>query len=695
MNSKKAWFFLLPVITLIAFFSAQCRTVSDPVTREQLILQLLYKQSQQFHYNPVKIDDAFSREAYKDFINNMDGGKRFLTQKDLRALDKYNTLLDDAFAEGTLEFFNKFQEIFMKSLDKTEAYYKEILNTDLMDSKDESIVVDPDKRDYATDDKDLKEVWRRNIRYDFFNRYYEAMEDLEKDKKTRPKDSIIADIKKDIRESYENYFERIRKARDADRFEVYVNSLLHVYDPHTEYFSPKDKENFNINMSGKLEGIGARLQAEKEYTKVVSIVPGGPAWKQKELENNDIIMAVKQAGQEFVDIKGMNIDDVVQQIRGKKGTIVTLKVKKATNEIKEITITRDEVIMDEGYARSALVATDSTGEKVGYIRLPKFYSQFESTNGVSCARDVDKELRKLVAEGAKSLIFDLRNNGGGSLQEVVEMSGLFFKNGSVVQVRDKDRTNSYSDSDSGVSFDGPMVVLVNSNSASASEIFAACMQDYKRAVIVGGENTFGKGSVQRFINLDRINGFDQFKPLGELKITIQKYYRVSGGSVQLKGVEPDVLLPDAYRYIDNGEKEYEHPLSYDVIGANATAVIDHPVSNYEQLRENSKLRTTANSEFILIDKQAQSYKQMKDDSIIPLKYDKYKEKMDDRKAQSKQFENIGKQEIAGLYTYNLKADMDYINFDSSRIGRNEEFLKTIRKDPSILESIQILRDIKN
>ena len=583
----------------------------------------------------------------------------------------------------------------MKSLDKTEAYYKEILNTDLMDSKDESIIIDPDKRDYATDDKDLKEVWRRNIRYDFFNRYYEAMEDLEKDKKTRPKDSIIAEIKKDIRESYENYFERIRKARDADRFEVYVNSLLHVYDPHTEYFSPKDKENFNINMSGKLEGIGARLQPEKEYTKVVSIVPGGPAWKQKELENNDIIMAVKQAGQEFVDIKGMNIDDVVQQIRGKKGTIVTLKVKKATNEIKEITITRDEVIMDEGYARSALVATDSTGEKVGYIRLPKFYSQFESTNGVSCARDVDKELRKLVAEGAKSLIFDLRNNGGGSLQEVVEMSGLFFKNGSVVQVRDKDRTNSYSDSDSGVSFDGPMVVLVNSNSASASEIFAACMQDYKRAVIVGGENTFGKGSVQRFINLDRINGFDQFKPLGELKITIQKYYRVSGGSVQLKGVEPDVLLPDAYRYIDNGEKEYEHPLSYDVIGANATAVIDHPVSNYEQLRENSKQRTTANSEFILIDKQAQSYKQMKDDSIIPLKYDKYKEKMDDRKAKSKQFENIGKQEIAGLYTYNLKADMDYINFDSSRIGRNEEFLKTIRKDPSILESIQILRDIKN
>lgn len=694
MNSKKAWFLFLPSLMLVLIFSAHCRNATDPTTREQLILQIVYKQSQQYHFSPIKIDDTFSKEAFKDFVDNMDSGKRFITKKDLSTLEKYKTQLDEFFKEGNLEFFDKFQDILLKSIDKTEKYYKEILETDLFQSKDESINMDVEKRDWPSDDKDLKETWRKNIKYDFFSRYYDAMEDLEKDKKTRSKDSMIYDIKKDIRESYENYFDRLRKTKTSDRFEVYVNSLLHVYDPHTEYFSPNDKENFDITMSGKLIGIGARLQAEKEYTKVTSIVPGGPAWKQKELETNDIIIAVKQSGEEFLDIKGMNIDDVVKKIRGKKGTEVTLKVKKSNNSIKDITIVRDEVIMDEGFARSALIFKDSLSEKIGYIKLPKFYADFESPNGVSCAKDVDKELKKLVAEGAKSLIFDLRNNGGGSLQEVVEMSGLFFKNGTVVQVRDRDRTNSYNDTDDGISFDGPMVVLINSNSASASEIFAACLQDYKRAVIVGGEPSFGKGSVQRFIKLDRLSGFDQFKPLGELKITIQKYYRVSGGSVQLKGVEPDIYLPDVYKYIDNGEKEYEHPLSYDVIQANATAKIDNPISNYAELKKNSEQRISANADFEMIENQALKYKALKDDNIYPLQYDKFKKLLDTRKADAKKFEDFGKNELKDVLAANLQSDKDYIQSDSSRIGRNEDFIKNIRKDYFIMESMNILKDIK-
>lgn len=696
MNSKKAWFLIIPSIMVVLILSAHCRSNTDPITREQLILQTLYKQSQQYHYAPIKIDDEFSKKAFQDFLNNMDSGKRFLTKKDLRSLDNYKTLLDDQFREGSIEFYNKFTEILLKSFDKTEAYYKEILASDLFQSKDETMVVDPDKRDWSADDKELKEQWRKNIKYDFYSRYYEAMEDLEKTKISKAKDSTIIDIKKDIMESYDSYFERLRNAKDGERFEIYVNSLLHLYDPHTEYFSPKEKENFNINMSGKLEGIGARLQTDKEYTKVASIVPGGPAWKQKELETNDIIMAVKQAKDEFVDIKGMNIDDVVKQIRGKKGTVVTLKVKKANNNIVEITIVRDEVILDEGFARSAIIQVDSlSGDKIGYLRLPKFYADFESPNGVSCAKDVEKELKKLVSEGAKGLVFDIRNNGGGSLQEVVEMAGLFFKNGTVVQVKDREKVTTYNDTDDGIAFDGPIIMMINSNSASASEILAACLQDYKRAITIGGERSFGKGSVQRFVNLDRINGYDQFKPLGELKITIQKYYRVSGGSVQLKGVEPDVKIPDIYQYLDNGEKEYEHPLSYDVIDANATAKIDHPILNYEEIRAKSIARTSANSDFALIDEQAKSFKSLKDDLIYPLQYDKFKAKLDKRKEEAKKFEKIGKDQVNLLYATNLKADSEYIQSDSSRIGRNEDFIKNIRKDLLILESLNVLKDIKN
>ena len=696
MNSKKAWFIFFPFIMVALIFSVQCRTSSDSISREQLIIQTLFKQSQNFHYNPVKVDDDFSKKAFHDFLDNMDPGKRFLTKKDLQSIEKYKTLLDDYFKNGSLEFLQNFHEILMRSVNKTEAYYKDILSQDLLQgSSNETIEIDPEKREWASDDKELKKLWNQSIRYDFNSRYYEAMSDLEKDKKTRPQDSIVMEIKKDIQESYENYFERIRSSKESDRFEVYVNTLLHLYDPHTEYFSPRDKENFNITMSGKLEGIGARLTTEKEYTKVASIVPGGPAWKQKELEANDIIMAVKQDKEEFVDIKGMNIDDVVKQIRGKKGTSVTLKVKKSNNDIKEITIVREEVIMDEGYARSAIVTTDSLSEKVGYLRLPRFYADFESSNGVSCAKDVAKELKKLIAEGAKSLVFDLRNNGGGSLQEVVEMAGLFIKDGSVVQVRDREKVIPYNDTDDRVVFDGPVAVLINSNSASASEILAACLQDYKRAVIIGGENTFGKGTVQRFINLDRIPGYDQFKPLGELKITIQKYYRVSGGSVQLKGVEPDILIPDIYRYLDNGEKEYEHPLEYDVIAPNTTAKVDNPVQNYSELKGNSQMRIASIPEFKLIDEQAQRYKKMKDDSTFPLQYNQFKTLMDKRKEESKKFEQIGKSELSNLIAYNLNTDKNYINSDSSRIGRNEDFIKNIRKDLAILESLNVLKDIKN
>jgi carboxyl-terminal processing protease len=694
MKYRRPWYILLPLVMVMAYFTTQCKSSSRPISKEELILQMIYKQSQTYHYNPPVINDDFSKKAYDQYLDNMDSGKRFLTKADLKAMESYRLMLDDQFKEGKLDFFEKSNEIINAAVAKTEAYYKEFIEKDFNLEQEESIELDPDKRTWPDNDKELKEFWRKSMKYDFISKYYDDLAALEKDKKTRSKDSIFYDIRKEIRENMENWYKRLNAITRSDRFELYVNSLIHVYDPHTDFLNPKEKEDFNITMSGKLEGIGARLQADHEYTKVTSIVPGGPAWKQKELEANDIITGVQQEGKDVVDIKGMLIDDVVKMIRGKKGTKVTLKVKKPDGSLKDITIVRDEVIMDEGFARSALVSVDSVLKNVGYIKLPKFYADFENPNGASCAKDVQKELRKLKSEGAQSLILDLRNNGGGSLQEVVEMAGLFFKDGPVVQVRDRERISPYADSDPGVDFDGPVALLVNSNSASASEILAACLQDYKRAVIIGGEPTFGKGTVQRFINFDRMPGNDEFKPLGEMKITIQKYYRVNGGSVQLKGVEPDILIPDTYTYIENGEKEYENPMPYDVIKSLQPEQEVFRISNMDELKDKSKERVKSNQELSLIDEQARKYKEMRDKTVYPLNFSKFKKEMDQRKEESKKYEQIGKNPIQGLKADNLKEDLSYINMDSSRVGRNEDFLKSISKDLYIMESINVLKDIR-
>ncbi|MBK7230717.1 MAG: carboxy terminal-processing peptidase [Saprospiraceae bacterium] len=694
MNSKKAWFFMIPILMGLFYLTSQCRPSTPPGSKEQLLLQLIYKQSQTYHYQPPTIDDAFSVKAYDQYLKNMDSGKRFLTKEDIKKLEIYKNQMDDHFRDGNLVMFDQSTDLLKAAILKVENYYNEFLDSKVKLEASGELELDSDKREWASNDRELKEFWQKTLQYDFLSRYYDAMYPEDGQKNERPQDSIIMEIKSDIRESMSNWFKRMNQLTRADRFESYVNTFIHIYDPHTDFLNPKDKEDFNINMSGKLEGIGARLQTEKEYTKVSSIVPGGPAWKQKELEPNDIIMGVQQKDKELVDIKGMLIDEVVKMIRGKKGTEVTLKVKKKDGLIKDITILRDEVIMDEGFARSAILKYDQIEGTVGYLNLPRFYADFENPNGASCARDVQKEIRKLKAEGAQSLIFDLRNNGGGSLQEVVEMAGLFFDKGPVVQVRDRDRVSPYQDTDNGVEFDGPMVVLVNGNSASASEILAACLQDYKRAVIIGNGSTFGKGTVQRFVNFDRIPGNDDYKPLGEMKITIQKYYRVNGGSVQLKGVEPDIILPDLYSYIETGEKEYDNAMPYDVIKSLEPFQSTYSISNLDEIKTKSKERIKNQLEFQKAEKQAKMLKELRDKSKYPLDFVSFKKEMDIRKSTSKIYDDEVRKSIDALKTENLQADMAYIQSDTSRTARNEDFLKYIKKDIYIAESIKVLSDTR-
>ncbi|HEX5626081.1 MAG TPA: carboxy terminal-processing peptidase [Saprospiraceae bacterium] len=695
MRLKKSWFLLLPALVVIAYFTANCRhQQGDPVSKESHLLKLVYESSQRFHYAPPVVDDAFSQKAFDEFLVNMDPGKRFYTRQDIVKLEPFKNQLDDHFREGKLEFFDLAQQLLEDAVKKSEGYYKEYIDQPFDFGKDEKIELDADKRKWPADDKEMKEYWRKSLKYEKLSRYSEDLQQLEKEGKTRPVDSIQMDIKHEVKDMMDGWFDRLSKVKRSDRFEIFVNTFIHLYDPHTDYLNPKEKEDFNINMSGKLEGIGARLQAEREFTKVSSVVPGGPAARQGELEANDIIMSVQQEGMEPVDIKGMRLDDVVSKVRGKKGTKVTLKVKKQDGSMKNITIVRDEVIMDEGFARSAILKFEGIEEKVGFIRLPRFYADFNDPNSPSAAKDIAEELKKLTDAGATSLILDLRNNGGGSLQEVVDMSGLFIEEGPVVQVKDRRGARAYNDPDKNVAFDGPMVILVNSNSASASEIISACLQDYKRAVIVGGEPTFGKGTVQQFRNLDQLTPYTTMRPLGEMKVTIQKYYRVNGGSVQLKGVEPDILLPDTYSYIVNGEKEYDHPLPFDVIEKQEYQQNTFVIQNLDELKQKSKDRVKNDPVFSLIDENARRFAKSREETELPLEFNKYKTLLRQRTEEQKKYEKIGTDPIPGLVADNLQVDLAYIKADSSRMARNDDFLKGITKDMYVMESIHILKDLR-
>ncbi|MFZ1749310.1 MAG: carboxy terminal-processing peptidase, partial [Saprospiraceae bacterium] len=427
------------------------------------------------------------------------------------------------------------------------------------------------------------------------------------------------------------------------------------------------------------------------------ILVGGPAWKTKKLDDNDIIMKVAQKGEQPVDISGMRVDDVVQLVRGKKGTTVILTVKKKDNSIVEISIERDEVQLEESKAKSVLLNIPGKVQNIGYINLPKFYSSFEVDGGNSCAVDVADEVKKLKSQNVNGIILDLRNNSGGSLNDVVDMSGLFIEDGPIVQVKGREsKPYVHVDKDKTVQYDGPLIIMVNQFSASASEIIAAAMQDYERAIIVGSTSTFGKGTVQRFYDLDRgIRGYDEFKPLGNVKITSQKFYRVNGGSTQLKGVVPDIVLPDTYHYIETGEKEYDNPLAWTEIAPVKFGQQVVLLENKQKVIENSKQRVSESKDFNLILESAAKIKADRDMTKYPLKLNDYRAMVNKKAEDSKKYENLFKSEIEGLEIKNLSVDLSKINMDVSNQAKNEEFIKDLKKDIYLEETLYIIRDMIN
>ncbi len=653
----------------------------------------------QLHYQPKDINDDFSSQIFDFYLDQVDGGRRFLTQEDIAKLEGYRTSIDDQAQAGQFEFFDASVQMLEAALDKTQGYYREMLETPFDYDTNEFIELDGDKKPFAQHDDELKEYWRKYLKYETVERIVnKTKEEEKKGEEEAPKsfEEIEQESRKEVLEFLDDWYGRMRKLKREDRLSVYLNTFTHIFDPHSEYYQPIDKENFNIRFSGRLEGIGATLRTEDDYTKVVSIVVGGPAWKQKELDENDVILKVKQEDEdEPKDIAGMVINDVVQLIRGDKGTKVTLTVKKIDGSVKDITITRDVVVLEEQFAKSLILeGEEGSEERIGYILLPSFYADFQNKNGRFCSTDVAAEIEKLKAKNVDGIILDLRYNGGGSLRDVVKMTGLFIEKGPIVQVKSRiSDPEVLKDSDSRVQYDGPLVVMVNSYSASASEILAAALQDYGRAVIVGSPSTFGKGTVQRFIDLDRtIRGFNELKPLGEIKLTTQKFYRVNGGSTQLKGVTPDIILPDNFFYIKTGERDREYAMEWTEIDPVEYDQDVLQVDNISKLRRRSEKRIEENAAFQKILANAKRVEQQREESAYPIGLEAYREMREKRQEQADEFDGVMDQVVLENIS-NLEEDLPGIEADESKKARNDEWLESVSKDIYIKETLAIMHDM--
>jgi carboxyl-terminal processing protease len=688
----------LIIVALFGFFmykAAQPKIINP--SKEGLVLESIISTIQAVHLNPKPIDDTFSKTVFDDFIKKLDPSKIFFIKKEFVELQKFEMLVDDQVNARNFDFFDKAFLLSESAIDRAKIIFEEEIEKPFDFDKNEVIETDRDKRVYAKDEKELRKFWNQELKYDILQTWVSkttAQDKKENKEEIKSDEELKAEAVKEVKKRFTNYFKRLKELRRSDKMEFYLNSITTYFDPHTDYFSPKDKEDFDINMGGQLEGIGARLQSDGEYTKVSSVVVGGPAWKTKKLEDNDIILKVAQKGEESVDIAGMRLDDVVQLVRGKKGTVVVLTIKKKDNSVVEIEIERDKVQLDDSKAKSVMINIPGTLKNIGYINLPKFYSSFELEGGNSCAYDVLMEIRKLKEEDVNGIILDLRNNSGGSLNDVVEMSGYFVEDGPIVQVKGReDSPFVHQDKNKSVEYDGPLVIMVNQFSASASEIIAAAMQDYGRAIVVGTP-TFGKGTVQRFFDLDRsIRGYNELKPLGNVKMTTQKFYRINGGSTQLQGVIPDITLPDLYAYIDVGEKEYENAMTWTEIKPVKYSQNVVELTQKNMLVSKSKARVDNHPQFSLIKESALKIKEDKDKTSMPLEKVSYVNMRNQREKDNKKYDIVMKDEIAGLEISNLASDLDKINLDEKNQALNQEFIKDLRKDIYLEEVLYIMKDM--
>lgn len=696
--------FIIPAVLIavaagVLAFESLSKNRTSLTDKDEVIADLVGQVLEKLHYDPKEINDDFSREVFHKYIKSLDGEKKFFLQKDIAYLKKYETSIDEEIrARQPLDFYQEADSILSIRMQAAQQLYPAILSKPFDFHKQDSIQLDRDKVDFPEDKAARKEVWFAMLKYRTLGKLLEL-----KDERSRAVDTasikkesnaqLEADAREEIKKSYDLYFDRLHSHFTEDeRFSSFMNIIAGCMDPHSNYFSPQDRRYFDEQMSGTFFGIGALLSQDEYHVKIESIVTGGPAWKEGNLQAGDIILKVGQGNKPPVDMTGFTVQDAVKIIRGNKGTVVKLTVKHLDATIETIAIKRGEVKIEATFARSYLI--NDKGHKIGFIVLPEFYFNKNGTTGPgSSAFDVREEIKKLKAIGAEGVILDLRFNGGGSLGDAIDMAGLFIPSGPIVQVRaGNGHTRVLKDHDTSVVYSGPLAIMVNEYSASASEILSAAMQDYERAVIVGSKNTFGKGTVQRMIDLSALLSQKQKEalgPLGALKLTIQKFYRISGGSTQLKGVSSDIVLPDPY--YDVAERTDKDALSWDRIEKADYQIWKDPVAvNYLQKR--SEKRVDSSRVFSLIEKNIALMKHIDKEKKMPLNIEQYQALQDSNAHQLKAIDEIDQMEHP-LRITNLEVDMSDIHHDSIRSKRNRELLQAYSTDPYLNETVNVMNDM--
>jgi len=687
----------LGILFLYASFSF---TNESSASKDTIVLGALFEILNLYHYSPATIDDSFSEKAYKTYLKQIDYDKMFLNQHDVDILDTYKHSIDDELKNKTFDLFDLSVEIITNKIELIKKSYVQFLQNPINFSIDEKYETADDKRGYAKNDSLLLDNWRKSIKLQVLETINELKEDQEKLKSKNDTvtlktfDELEKTARTKIKKRLDERFKRYNKITNEDRMSLFINALTNVFDPHTDYFAPQKKEDFDIQMSGKLEGIGATLSEKDGSIKVENIVPGSASWKQGQLQAGDYILKVAQGDEEPVDIVDMRLDEAVRLIRGPKGTKVVLTVKKIDGNIITIPIIRDVVIIEETFAKSSILADENSKSKIGYIYLPEFYIDFNDSHGRKCSEDVLQEITKLKNDGVTGIIFDLRNNGGGSLNDAVKIGGYFIPSGPIVQVKSRGQAPQVmGDNDNKTYFDGPLIIMVNKNSASASEIVTAAMQDYHRAIIVGSESSYGKGTVQRFVDLDSYvpKDFDKYKPLGQTKITIQKFYRINGGATQIKGVIPDIVLPNKYKYFEMGEKDQDNPMKWDTIAPVPYNVLNYN-ANIAKLKKADEKRVSKDTTFQKIEQAANFLNEQKKNTVYPLNYTAFVERKAVDKQNYSRFNSLGKSET-GLKVMPSEVIQQVTSLDSIHVKRLENWHKELKKDPELFETFKIMQDI--
>ena len=689
------------IISLVIYFEvSNFKFSSDEPNKDRLLVDLVSYVLDKLHYDPKIINDDFSVKVYDEFIQAIDSQKRFLLETDIEMLSKYRLLIDDQINSSDITFFNTAYEVLINRISDVEGFYGEILDEPFNFNIDEEISLDYENLNYATNLNELKNLWRKRLKLSALDAYA-AKKEINDDKsdseksQTKTNEEIENESRSSLKDNLKDFFQFNSELERSDWFSIYLNSIVTQYDPHTTYLGPEAKEVFDQNISGKFQGIGARLSKTKQQVEIVEIIIGGPVWRDNLLNVGDIIISVAQSEyEEPTEISLMKLSDATDLIKGEKGTKVYLTVKRVDGGVEQVVVTRDVVELEETYAKSSIINDDLS--KYGLINLPRFYVDFNDYGERNAATDLKKEILNLKSKGINGLILDLRNNGGGSLKTVVDITGFFIEKGPVVQVKSiGGRKDVLRDNDPSILWDGPLVVLVNEFSASASEILAAALQDYNRAIILGSKQTYGKGTVQNIVDLNNVISGNTYGDLGSLKITTDKFYRVNGGSTQLEGVKSDIIFPNRYSYIDIGEKDLENPLSWDKIDP-ARYNNSGKIFNYSKVISDSKERIKNNEYFAMIDEHASWIKSQQDDKIVSLDYLTYKDDLESSKSQNNKLKRIEEFESPYIFQWNNTNNDKEDNLYSDDIKeKRDRWIESLKKDIYVNEAMNLLKDLSS